>query len=157
VKLRPIDRLMKKVHKLANGCWQWTGCIHSTGYGRFGLRSDFVEYAHRASYILHKGEIPVGMYCCHTCDNRWCVNPDHIFIGSAKDNMQDAKQKGRIVMPTDEQRLRGENQPRAKLSNDQVRSIRNSHETNKLLAALYSVDPAVISNIRLGKTYRSVV
>jgi hypothetical protein len=139
------------------GCWIWTGsAVNSVGYGRFGMGSGETEYAHRASWRLFRGEIPSGKHVCHHCDVRLCVNPDHLFIGTAADNMRDASKKGRIVLPKDEQRLRGEDQPMAKLTNEQVRQIRSAFKANCDLAREFGVDPSAISRIRSRQTYRSV-
>lgn len=78
-----------------NGCWEWVGFVSPNGYGVFTFRG-VRERAHRASWRIHFGGIPDGMYVCHKCDNRKCVNPQHLFIGSQSDNMVDAFQKGRI-------------------------------------------------------------
>jgi hypothetical protein len=82
------------------GCWLWIGTTHPIGgYGRIKKRIDknkWVQYeAHRVSYELFKGIIPKYLMVCHKCDTPSCVNPNHLFLGTAKDNMQDMVSKGR--------------------------------------------------------------
>ena len=92
-----MKRFFDKVNK-TESCWLWTpGSRGKTGYGAFKIKGKVID-SHRVSYEIHKGEIPEKMYVCHTCDNRKCVNPEHLFLGTAKDNWQDGFDKGRIKL-----------------------------------------------------------
>jgi hypothetical protein len=87
--MNTIDRFMKKVLKQPNGCWDWQAQLDKGGYGRFQNKA-----AHRWSYQYFKSD-PGQLLVCHNCDNRKCVNPDHLWIGSHQDNMRDMMKKGR--------------------------------------------------------------
>lgn len=76
-------------------CWEWTASTNNIGYGMFRWETGIMRTAHRVSYELFKGMIPKGKIVCHTCDNPKCVNPDHLWIGTNKDNYEDMKRKGR--------------------------------------------------------------
>src|SRR6476659_7325551 len=93
-----MKRFFDKVIK-TDSCWNWTASTRGRGYGAFRLNGKVID-AHRVSYVLHKGEIPDSLLVCHTCDNRLCVNPDHLFLGTYKDNHEDARLKGRTVVPS---------------------------------------------------------
>lgn len=99
---RPLEvRFWSKVRK-GEDCWEWTGFTRKDGYGLIGLgrRSDGIARAHRVAWELHFGPIPDGLYVCHRCDNRKCVRPDHLFLGTPQDNVDDMVRKGRSVAPS---------------------------------------------------------
>ena len=150
----PMDRLKSNIIKkvsmsFADGCWNFTGCIQSNGYGRMTYKRK-TQGAHRWSYIAFVGEIPPGMDVCHSCDNRRCVNPMHLFVGTRKENMQDAKTKGRVAT--------GEKLPQSKISPAQKILIMekvNSGESYKDIADSFGVTKSSIGRIaRLNGVFR---
>lgn len=93
------QRFWSKVDKTKD-CWEWKACVNEAGYGIFGVPNMYRnDRAHRISYRLHFGKIPKGKFVCHKCDNRRCVNPSHLFIGSNMDNVNDMIRKGRNSKP----------------------------------------------------------
>lgn len=85
--------LLDRVDKVDTGCWEWIGST-VTGYGKFRDDRKMV-LAHRMSFLVFNGDIPMNMQICHKCDNRKCINPDHLFIGTQLDNIRDCVAKGR--------------------------------------------------------------
>lgn len=104
---------------VSDGCWVWSGMKSKTGYGQVKRDGKFI-FAHRYSYMIHVGEIG-SFFVLHKCDNRLCVNPDHLFLGTQKDNQQDMKAKKRHVF--------GERSPNAKLSEQDVLEMYRLHDS----------------------------
>jgi hypothetical protein len=104
-----IEKFWAQVKKASepDGCWEWQAGKSPSGYGRiWDGQKNLV--ASRFSYELHKGVIPKGYFVCHHCDNPACVRPDHLFLGTQKDNIQDAKQKGRLKRTEETRKKQGE-------------------------------------------------
>lgn len=99
------ERFWSKVER-TEGCWIWRGSYFSNGYGAF-WRSGQNRKANRVAWTLEKGEIPVGLYVCHRCDNPKCVRPDHLFLGTPTDNVRDMMAKGRNRPPVLSDEIRG--------------------------------------------------
>jgi len=92
-----MDRFWSKVDvKEPSECWEWQASINKNGYGAFKF-DGWMRPASRISWLITNGEIPEGMSVCHKCDNRSCVNPSHLFLGTHQDNMDDMNRKGRYV------------------------------------------------------------
>jgi hypothetical protein len=152
VKLTLKERFSKKIFvDSANGCWLWRGAIDSDGYAlmHIGRKS---RRAHRMAWTLFRGEIPAGLLVCHKCDVRFCVNPEHLFLGTYAENSADMKRKGR--------QRKGEKNPTARLNAEQVRMIRGrlaSGEAPASIAARVGVTEAAIKQIRVGRNWRHVL
>lgn len=146
------ERFWAKVDKRGpDECWLWNGAT-SKGYGyiKVGGRKRSV-LAHRVSWELHNGLIPPGeghhgTCVCHRCDNRKCVNPTHLFLGTAADNMADMVAKGRS--------MRGMANYKAKLTGRQVADIRDAPGMYTEVAAQFGITPVQVSNIKRGKSWK---
>ncbi len=135
---------------LRSKCWLWCGPLGWNGYGVFFGRvgEQTAWSAHRYSWALHNGPIPKGLCVCHTCDNRFCVNPDHLFLGTQLENIADRDKKGRQAV--------GERIGRSKLSEHEVRLIRSDGRTHSEIATDYGVVGRTVGNIKSGKAWGHV-
>jgi len=150
------DRFWPKVEKRGpNDCWEWKGSIVNTGYGsvgKGGYRKGSIG-AHRASYMINKGPIPKGMVVMHTCDNRACVNPNHLKLGTHKENTQDMMRKGRHRF----QAPLGERSSLSKITEAAARFIKKhteipAHE----IAEAFGIKYCAVWRIRTGKTWSHI-
>lgn len=104
-----------------NGCWPWIGPRQHSGHGRFTICRYNNEGAHRISWSLINGPIPFNLHVLHSCDNGWCVNPEHLHLGTHQDNMREKMERNRNVAPPI---LKGEAHPMSKLTQEQVDDIK---------------------------------
>jgi len=147
-----VERLLSKIAvDLETGCWNWTAYVSPrNGYGQiWAYRRKW--RVHRLSYILHRGEIPDGIDVCHHCDNRACVNPDHLFLGTRDDNMADMVAKGR------QRPCIGTKHGRAKITEAdviEIRAIQGIPHTK--IAQQYGISKTQVSTIRAGKYWKHV-
>jgi hypothetical protein len=145
------------------GCWNWTGCVNPKGYGVMTVPSVTAspmydqmikdgarrpQIVSRIAWAHWRGSIEKGLMVCHSCDNPLCFNPDHLFLGTQTDNMRDMNEKGRNRQP------KGEHHRSSKLTDEQVREIRASTETDAELARRYSLHATTIAKARRGGTWK---
>lgn len=136
-----LNRFWRSVTK---GCWIWTGHKNNKGYGMIGKAGSSTDFwlIHRVSWVIHRGPIPDGLCVLHRCDNPLCVNPDHLFLGTKKDNTQDMIAKRR-------------NRGAARLTEDQIREIIALDRSvgYKQIAARYGITRGHVWRIRKRKRW----
>lgn len=144
------ERLLTHRYQQPNGCWRWTGCKNQDGYGLIGgPRINGKPYArktHRVAYAEFIGRIPKGLSVLHKCDNRACINPEHLYLGTQRDNVRDMAERNQRRWDA----VRW-------LTDKQVRAIRASKESNGVLGARYKIVKCCISFVRTRRTYKHVI
>lgn len=149
-----VPRFWSYVRK-GRGCWEWQGGFHHAGYGtvRWDGRP---RSAHRVAWTISRGEIPNGLHVCHHCDNKKCVRPSHLFVGTNGDNVRDALAKGRRRFMPDQ---RGEHNRNAKLTPDIVQAIRNSYgegSSRETVARRFCISPQTVSDVSRGRSWAHI-
>ena len=160
---RTIDERLKESSEQNGDCLIWRLGLSVMGYGLMKIGKT-TRYAHRIAYETWVGPIPKGMWVLHKCDNQPCINPKHLFLGTHRENMEDMAAKGRATSGLEQinamrpERVRGERNPRAKLTWIQVEAIRRRYKRGKVsamsLANEYGVDEAQVLRVIHYKTWR---
>jgi len=142
------ERLWEKVNKRSDEeCWEWMGSKRGHGYGQIWDEGK-MRPAHRVAWELTHGPIAEGLFVLHKCDNRACVNPKHLWLGSIADNQRDMAMKGRSTI--------GERNPHSRLTEQDVREIRASSLKRCELAEIYDVGHQAISQVILRQNWAHV-
>lgn len=153
INLKTAKKRLEKHILKKKDCWEWLGSVTVGGYGETNYKGRHIN-AHRLAWMVYKGEVPDGLLVLHKCDVRTCCNPRHLFLGTPQDNMDDMMRKGRHNI------LKGHECPWAKFTDDQIREIRQLIKEGQgptMLSKKFNVKRGVISDIRLGKTYKNVI
>lgn len=138
-------------------CWNWKGSKQTQGYGKIKVGGRTFR-AHRLAFELYIGAVPDKIFVCHKCDNPACVNPDHLFLGTPKQNTHDMLRKGRWVQPPSRKpgTVRGSKNFNSRLKEAEVLKIKallRDKVLNKDIAKRFDVVPKTISDIKLNKTW----
>jgi hypothetical protein len=141
-------KFLRKVHKTET-CWNWTGRVDIGGYGRFSQGSGHWTKAHRASYQLYKGNIPEGLVIRHLCNNRRCVNPEHLAVGTHKDNTDDMFRTN----PPDRTGDRSHAKKITQADADTIRQWREFGYTQQAIGDAFGIKQPQVSSILAGKVW----
>lgn len=148
--MKIIKRFEKKFIPEPNcGCWLWTGAVSSSGYGSFSITSKNIIPAHRASFLIYKNKMPES-FVCHSCDNKICVNPEHLWIGTPKENSIDASNKG-ILQKRPKRYGFG-----SKLKKEEVVKIFEDNRKCDEIAKEYNLSSSAIGAIKRGENWSHV-
>ena len=155
--LSEFDRFMKWVGKQPNGCWKWLGSYKNRNdrqetnwHGQWRNSSGNIELTHRAAWRMMVGDIPRSAFVLHRCDNPLCVNPEHLFLGTQRDNTKDMWDKGRARPGVSKGVAHGG----SKLTEEQVLEIRESKESGPAIAGRLQMSTTTIYDIRNRKIWK---
>ena len=133
-------------YEVVDGCWEYTGPLNTSGYPNTGAN----RLGHRLSYEYHIGSIPEGMLVCHRCGNRKCINPDHLYAGTPKENYADRYKHGT------QNKHKGEKNPRAKVTEEMVKEIRASDLDSREAAQKFGISRGSVYQIRSRYTWSHI-
>lgn len=151
-----INRIKPKIIKeFESECWLWIAGSRPSGYGNMTVNKVKIG-AHRVMHIMFKGSIPESMDVCHECDNTWCVNPEHLWAGTRKENMQDSVQKGRNYRGGAYRAAFGKNQGHAKLTDEKVTQILRDNRSQFEVGKSFGISEMIIGRIRRGELWKHV-
>lgn len=155
IKRKLVEEHLSNYLETETGCWEYQGCCQSKGYGfiNTSIGSNKHSYTlHRLSYYYHKHTDPASLVVRHDCDNRVCINPAHLRIGTHKDNSRDAMERGRTQ--------KGEKHYLSKLTNECVinikRRLREGNETLAEIAKDFGVQRATVGDIKTGRNWKHI-
>lgn len=134
-----------------SGCWLWLSTIDKYGYGQTAHTGRKIT-GHRMAWLAYRGKIPNGMFVCHACDTRSCVNPDHLFLGTAADNSADRDAKGRTGKGPG---FRGASHPSAKFSDEIIAAVRAATGSLRTVAKRFGISPTHVHGIKHGKSRKA--
>lgn len=140
-----IEMLLSATRRTGE-CCEWVGYCNDDGYGRRKING-VTWLIHRLMWTLVNGKIPKGKLILHSCDNPPCINPEHLFVGTSKDNTTDCITKGRFP------NLKGESNPAAKLTLGQVSALKQDTRSLRAIARDYGISYTHVSNIKLGRAW----
>lgn len=142
-----LERILRRTVKAPSGCWEWQGCRADFGHGKIGLSDGKNALVHRVVYERMVGPIPDGLLVCHHCDNPPCCNPEHLFVGTHKDNSEDMVKKGRSWDRS------GLKNPNVKLTREKIADILASKEWATVLGKRLGVNPETVRRVRRGESF----
>lgn len=146
---RHYDRILSRTRiNTVSGCWEWCGPRNPGGYGQYYGIKKYGFLVHRLSWTFHNGKSPGKKHVLHKCDVRNCINPEHLFLGTHRDNVADMIKKGRNI--------RGSGHPLSSLTERDVRLIFSDPRPHRKIAVEYGVSHSVITGIMYGITWKHV-